>query len=176
MVDSKILDWPACARWIVARQQAGERVVFTNGCFDVLHAGHIYLLEQALGLGDRLVVGLNSDASVRRLKGPSRPVNPLPDRLAVLGALAAVSVLVVFPPEMTAGDGGQGSRQDTPYDLLEELRPDVLVKGGDYSPEEVVGREFAGDLRIIPLLPGRSTRDILGRAGRSAVDSAPSLN
>ncbi len=175
-MNAKVLDWPACASWIVARQQAGERVVFTNGCFDLLHAGHIHLLEQALGLGDQLVVGLNSDASVRRLKGPSRPVNPLADRLAVLGALAAVSVLVVFPLEGAAANAGGAGRVDTPYDLLSELRPDVLVKGSDYSPEDLVGREFAGDVRVVPLLPGRSTHDLLRRAGANKVGSAPNLN
>ena len=129
-------------------------VVFTNGVFDVLHRGHVEYLEAARALGDTLVVGLNSDASVRRLKGPSRPVNPQEDRAIVLGALAAVDAVVIF-------------EDDTPLHLVEALLPDVIVKGGDYTPETVVGaREVVaagGRVVIAPLLPGRSTTRIVQR-------------
>ena len=126
---AKELDWEACARWVRVRQEKGQRVVFTNGCFDLLHAGHIHLLEEAGRLGDCLVVGVNSDESVRRLKGSQRPITPLKDRLLVLDALSVVDVLVVFPSTTV-------------------------------PPEEVVGREFAGEVRAIPLLEGRSTSRI----------------
>ena len=172
---AKVLDWRDCARWIAARQKAGEQVVFTNGCFDLLHPGHFHLLEQARGMGDQLVVGLNSDASVRRLKGPSRPVNPLADRLAMLSALPAVSVLVVFPLEKEAANDAGASSADTPHELLRELRPAVLVKGGDYAAEDVVGREFVEKVNIVPLLPGYSSREILRRAGGITV-GLPNLN
>ena len=133
-------------------------VVFTNGVFDVLHRGHVEYLEAARALGDTLVVGLNSDASVRRLKGSSRPVNPQEDRAIVLGALAAVDAVVIF-------------EDDTPLQLVEAFLPDVIVKGGDYTPETVVGaREVVaagGRVVIAPLLPGRSTTRIVQRIQRT---------
>ncbi len=129
-------------------------VVFTNGCFDVLHRGHVEYLHAARALGDVLVVGLNSDESVRRLKGSSRPVNTADDRAWVLGGLAAVDAIVVF-------------EQDTPADLIEGLLPDVLIKGGDYRADQVVGassvQEAGGRVVIAPLVPGRSTTAILRR-------------
>jgi D-beta-D-heptose 7-phosphate kinase/D-beta-D-heptose 1-phosphate adenosyltransferase len=129
-------------------QAGGERVVMTNGCFDLLHAGHVGYLEDAKQLGDRLLVAVNDDASVRALKGPGRPVNTLDDRLAVLTGLAAVDWVVPF--------GG-----DTPADLIAELKPDVLVKGGDYRPEDIAGgasvRASGGEVRILPFRAGRST-------------------
>lgn len=131
------------------------RVVFTNGCFDVLHRGHVEYLAAARALGDLLVVGLNTDASVRRLKGTSRPVNPQEDRALVLAGLAAVDVVTLFD-------------EDTPLRLIRGLLPDFLVKGGDYAPHQVVGArevEAAGGLVVImPLVPGRSTTAILSRA------------
>jgi D-beta-D-heptose 7-phosphate kinase/D-beta-D-heptose 1-phosphate adenosyltransferase len=137
----------------------GRRIVFANGCFDVLHAGHVRLLQVARSLGDVLVVGLNTDASVRRLKGPTRPVSELDDRVAVLSALAAVDVVCAFD-------------EDTPLELVLALRPDVLVKGGDYAPEDVVGgaeaAAWGGRVEIVPLLDGRSTTRLLsGAAGRA---------
>src|SRR5690606_36955826 len=108
-----------------ARAQ-GERIVFTNGCFDIIHAGHVGYLEQARQQGDRLIVAINGDASVSRLKGPGRPINPVERRMAVLAGLKAVDWVVSFD-------------DDTPERLLAQLRPDVLVKGGDYSKEQVVG-------------------------------------
>ena len=134
---------------------AGKRVVFTNGCFDILHAGHVALLRAARDEGDALVVGLNSDDSVTRLKGPSRPVNPAPDRARVLAALRDVDAVVLFS-------------DDTPKALIEALNPDVLVKGGDYSPETVVGADWVvahgGRVFIVPLLEGRATTAVLERA------------
>ncbi len=158
---AKELDWEACARWVRVRQEKGQRVVFTNGCFDLLHAGHIHLLEEARRLGDCLVVGVNSDESVRRLKGSQRPITPLKDRLLVLDALSVVDVLVVFPSTTAPPERLKSNLLDTPYALLQKLHPDVLVKGDDYPPEEVVGREFAGEVRAVPLLEGRSTSRII---------------
>ena len=138
-----------------------HRLVFTNGCFDLLHRGHAALLSRAAALGDRLVVGLNSDASVRRLKGPGRPLQPKEDRAYLLAALRAVDAVTVF-------------EEDTPLALVEALVPDVLVKGGDYGPEEVVGREVVrrggGEVRILPLERGRSTSDVLRRAREVPAD------
>jgi rfaE bifunctional protein nucleotidyltransferase chain/domain len=130
------------------------KLVFTNGCFDVLHRGHVEYLNAARSLGDLLVVGLNSDASVRRLKGPSRPVNQEEDRAVVLAGLAAVDFVTLFD-------------EDTPQELIERLLPDVLVKGGDYRAEEIVGAPeviaAGGEVVVAPLIPGRSTTSILQR-------------
>ena len=127
-----------------ALKRRGKKAVFTNGCFDIVHAGHISALEKARSFGDFLFLGLNSDASVRRLKGPSRPLNKEGDRARVLAAMAAVDAVVVFT-------------QDTPLELIKALRPDVLVKGADYRAETVVGAEFSGRVALVPLLKGRST-------------------
>jgi D-beta-D-heptose 7-phosphate kinase/D-beta-D-heptose 1-phosphate adenosyltransferase len=132
-----------------------DRVVFTNGCFDVLHRGHVEYLEFARSLGDRLVLGLNSDRSVRVLKGEGRPINPVEDRAFVLAALESVSAVVVF-------------EEDTPLELISALLPDVLVKGGDYSIDGIVGadqvRAAGGEVIVAPLIPGRSTTAMLSRA------------
>jgi D-beta-D-heptose 7-phosphate kinase/D-beta-D-heptose 1-phosphate adenosyltransferase len=146
---------------LVARlaRPRSERVVFTNGCFDVLHRGHVEYLESARRLGDLLVVGLNTDDSVRRLKGPSRPVNPEDDRAYVLAGLAAVDYVTFFA-------------EDTPRDLIVALLPDVLVKGGDYRKEDIVGgaevEAAGGEVVVAPLVPGRSTTAILQRAAQNA--------
>ncbi|MCG3123617.1 MAG: Bifunctional protein HldE [Phycisphaerales bacterium] len=133
---------------VAAARRAGKKVVFTNGCFDVLHAGHVTLLDHAASEGDVLVVGLNDDASVRRLKGPDRPVNHQEDRARVLGALGCVSAVVLFG-------------EDTPMKLIEAIRPDVLVKGGDYTKDRVVGAKFVerhgGRVVVTGLVEGRST-------------------
>lgn len=130
----------------------GERVVMTNGCFDILHAGHVAYLEEAKSLGDRLVVAVNDDDSVRRLKGESRPVNALEDRMAVLAGLAAVDWVVAFAA-------------DTPAELVRAVLPDVLVKGGDYEPAQIVGAdaviENGGEVRALGLKPGRSTSGLI---------------
>ena len=119
-------DRTALAATIQSAQQAGQRVVFTNGCFDILHVGHVSYLAEAKALGDILVVGVNSDASIRTLKGPERPINPIEHRLTMLAALKSVDWVIEF-------------EEDTPIALLDALKPDVLVKGGDYTTTEVVG-------------------------------------
>ena len=142
---SKIHTWDAAARW---REAQSGRVVFTNGVFDLLHPGHVDVLVASRALGDALVVGLNSDASVRRLKGPERPVRSESERAIVLAALECVDAVVVFG-------------EDTPLGLITTLLPHVLVKGGDYTPATIVGadvvREHGGDVVVIPLTPGHST-------------------
>ncbi len=145
---NKIFSRRRLALWLKAQRQAGKKIVFTNGCFDILHAGHVSVLEFSRSKGDVLVVGMNSDASVRRLKGPTRPVNPEADRALVLAALQAVDAVCLF-------------EQDTPYELIQLVRPDVLVKGGDYKPNEIVGREFAKKVVRFALLKGRSTTNII---------------
>lgn len=138
-------------------QARGERVVMTNGCFDLLHAGHVAYLEEAKSLGDRLVVAVNDDDSVRRLKGEGRPVTPLEDRLAVLSGLAAVDWVVPFT-------------EDTPERLICRVLPDLLVKGGDYRPEDIAGggcvRDNGGEVRVLGYHGGRSTSAILERLRR----------
>ena len=141
-------------------RERGERVVMTNGCFDVLHAGHVAYLEEAKSLGDRLVVAVNDDDSVRRLKGESRPVNTLADRMAVLAGLASVDWVVPFS-------------EDTPVRLIRVLMPDVLVKGGDYRPEDIAGaddvRSAGGEVRVLAYREGASSSRIIAKlAGREA--------
>ncbi len=131
-------------------RQKGKKIVFTNGCFDILHLGHVRYLEQAKALGDVLIVGVNSDSSVRRLKGPSRPVNPQYDRAYLLASLEAVDYVVVFD-------------EDTPYELIKRVRPDILVKGGDYKDKKVVGSDIAKETRLIDFVPGKSTTSIIER-------------
>jgi len=130
----------------------GKRVVFTNGCFDLLHPGHIGSLEQARALGDALIVGLNSDASVRQLKGPGRPVLPERERAEILAALECVDAVVIFDDL-------------TPREVIARLLPDVLVKGGDWPGDQIVGREeveaAGGRVVSIPVVPGYSTTEIL---------------
>ena len=144
----------------------GERIVFTNGCFDVLHAGHISLLEQARSLGDRLIVGLNSDDSVRRLKGEPRPYVTEADRARLLAALRSVDGVVTFT-------------EDTPLELIRALRPDVLVKGSDYSEDEVVGasdvRSWGGEVALARTLEGYSTSGLIGAIKETAQSESPSL-
>lgn len=125
-----------------------QRLVFTNGVFDVLHAGHVQLLERARRLGDRLVVGVNTDASVRRIKGPRRPLNAWNDRAAVLAALESVDAVVAFA-------------EDTPARLIAALRPDVLVKGADYPSDRIVGTKDAGRVVRVRLKKGYSTTALI---------------
>lgn len=133
------------------------KLIFTNGCFDILHRGHVEYLDRARGLGDFLVVGVNTDASVERLKGPGRPVVPQGDRALVLAGLESVDAVTLF-------------HEDTPRALIADLLPDVVVKGGDYSPDQIVGREevesAGGEIRVIPLIQGRSTSDLIRRIQR----------
>ncbi|WP_455756688.1 D-glycero-beta-D-manno-heptose-7-phosphate kinase [Sulfurimonas sp.] len=123
---------------------SGKKVVFTNGCFDILHVGHVKYLQVAKSFGDVLIVGLNSDQSVSRLKGPTRPVNIAQDRAYILAALEAVDYVVPF-------------EEDTPHDLIKMIKPDTLVKGGDYKGKDVVGTEFAGELKLVDFVDGKST-------------------
>ena len=130
----------------------GQRIVFTNGCFDILHVGHVRYLGAARALGDCLVVGLNSDASVRRLKGPERPVNEEADRAEVLDALRAVDYVTIFD-------------EPTAEDLIARIRPDVYVKGGDYTldslPEAKIVQQYGGRVAFVDLVPGRSTTKVI---------------
>ena len=136
-------------------------MAFTNGVFDILHVGHVDYLRFARSKGDVLIVGVNDDASVMRLKGAGRPVNPVEDRMAVLAALEMVDAVVAFG-------------EDTPKEIVEELTPDALVKGEDWRDKGVVGREWVerhgGQVHLAPLVPGRSTTSILERARRGGVD------
>jgi len=137
--------------------QPAPVVVFTNGCFDLLHQGHVDYLSRARDLGDILVVGLNSDASVRRLKGPTRPVSHEASRAHVLAALSAIDYVVVF-------------EEDTPIQLIQSIKPDILVKGGDYKHDEVVGADFVesygGHVELLSLVPGESTTRLIERMNK----------
>ena len=124
--------------------------VFTNGCFDILHIGHVKYLEIAKSFGDILIVGLNSDDSVKRLKGKDRPVNCLDDRAYILAGLEAVDFVVIF-------------EEDTPYELIKDLQPDILVKGGDYAGKEVVGSDIAKEVRLVNFIEGKSTSSVIER-------------
>jgi len=132
----------------------GQRVVFTNGCFDVLHPGHVAYLNESKALGDVLVVGLNDDSSIQRLKGSSRPINPLADRACMLSALKSVDMVVTF-------------KEDTPFNLITSLLPDVLVKGGDYKADDIVGadevRAHGGEVVVVPFLNGYSSTRLINR-------------
>jgi rfaE bifunctional protein nucleotidyltransferase chain/domain len=129
-------------------------IVFTNGCFDILHRGHVEYLNKAKELGDILILGLNSDASIRRLKGPERPVVLEDDRAFMLSQLISVDAVTIFD-------------EDTPIPLLKYIKPDILVKGGDYSLDQVVGRDvvegYGGKVTTIPLVQGKSTTDLIGK-------------
>lgn len=155
----KIMPFEELRLVVAARQAAGHSIVFTNGCFDILHAGHAELLEDAAREGDVLVVAMNSDSSVRGLKGPSRPVNPQEQRARVLAALAMVDYVVIFD-------------EPDPGRLIEGLLPDVLVKGGDWAPEDIIGagaiRDSGGRVVTIPLKYGASTTDIIRKAQQTA--------
>lgn len=149
-----VVDLAAAERIVAAWRRDGFSIAFTNGCFDILHAGHVSLIQQARATADRLVLGLNSDQSVRRLKGESRPVNNEHDRALVLSALAAVDLVVIFD-------------EDTPLNLIERLLPDVLVKGADYTVETVVGADVVmkagGRVVLAELVPGKSTTNTIAR-------------
>jgi D-beta-D-heptose 7-phosphate kinase/D-beta-D-heptose 1-phosphate adenosyltransferase len=154
-----VVDHDDLADAVAVARAEGRRVVFTNGCFDVVHRGHTSYLRQARELGDLLVVAVNDDDSVRRLKGPERPINTAADRAGVLAALASVDLVTVFPT-------------DTPVPLLERIQPDVYVKGGDYSPEmltetEVV-RAYGGEVVMVDYVAEHSTTEVVRRIRESA--------
>lgn len=160
----KLKALPALVRAVGRARAAGRRIVFTNGCFDLLHVGHIRYLEAARGLGDLLVVGMNSDTSVRRLKGPGRPVVRERERAEVLAALAAVDYVVIFP-------------EPDPARVIRAVRPDVLVKGGDWPIDRIVGADFVrstgGQVRRLPYVAGRSTSGLIRRLTRRAPSASP---
>ena len=142
--DSHIKNFEEIERFVKRFKKQGKRIVFTNGCFDILHIGHVKYLQEAKSFGDVLIVGLNSDESVRRLKGSTRPVNSVSDRAYLLAALETVDYVVPF-------------EDDTPYELIKLINPHVLVKGGDYKDKNVVGIEFADELRLVHFVEGKST-------------------
>jgi len=148
--DMHIKTRPELEKCVRTAKDKKQKVVFTNGCFDILHLGHVKYLEVAKSFGDILVVGLNADSSVRKLKGPTRPVNPEYDRAYLLAALEVVDYVVVFSEE-------------TPHDLIKMIAPDVLVKGGDYEGKSVVGTEFAGELKLVDFVDGKSTTKTIER-------------
>jgi D-beta-D-heptose 7-phosphate kinase/D-beta-D-heptose 1-phosphate adenosyltransferase len=149
-IDSKIFDFNDLKEFLSKKKN--EKVVFTNGCFDILHRGHVSYLQNARGLGDFLIVGVNSDRSVSRLKGPTRPIQNEDDRLFILAGLECVDAVVLF-------------EEDTPIHLIEHLLPNILVKGGDYVIEEIVGYEVVmkngGLVTTLPFVEGKSTSNIV---------------
>lgn len=151
---SKVLGWSALQRRVQSLRRQGKRIVFTNGCFDLIHPGHVRYLRAAKRLGDVLIVGLNSDASVRRLKGPTRPLVRQSARAEVLAALEMVDCVTIFP-------------DDTPTKLIARVQPDVLVKGGDWRPENIAGADIVhargGVVRALRFAPGYSTTAVVER-------------
>jgi rfaE bifunctional protein nucleotidyltransferase chain/domain len=154
-VTAGLLDAAALERFVREARAAGRRIVFTNGVFDLLHPGHLRYLQAARAHGDLLIVGLNSDASVRRNKGPERPINPEEDRAEILAALACVDAVSVFD-------------EDTPADIIRRVQPDVLVKGSDWPADQIVGRDIVeargGKVILEPVEQGYSTSAIISRA------------
>lgn len=153
-IQSKVQDMRQLMETANHWRTQGERIVFTNGCFDILHFGHVHYLAQAKDLGHRLVIGVNSDTSVQRLKGLSRPIQDEHTRLTILASLACVDAVVLF-------------EEDTPYNLIAALRPDVLVKGGDWQASQIVGADLVlangGEVRSLPFVEGFSTTKIEGK-------------
>jgi rfaE bifunctional protein nucleotidyltransferase chain/domain len=158
-----MLDAESLAAFVRSARAAGKRIVFTNGVFDILHPGHLRYLQSARRHGDVLIVGLNSDASVRRNKGPGRPINPEAERAEVLEALDCVDAVSVFD-------------DDTPADIIRRVQPDVLVKGADWPADQIVGRDTVeargGRVVLEPVEPGYSTTDIIGRVKSSRSGSS----
>ena len=154
----KVVSLPALARIRARLRRQGKRVVFTNGTFDIVHRGHVEYLSAARKMGDVLIVGLNSDSSIRRIKGPRRPINRGADRAAVLAALASVDYVCSFG-------------EDTPYRMIRRLLPDVLVKGADWKKAAIVGSDVVeqngGSVRTVRLTPGRSTTNVIERVLRA---------
>ena len=148
----KLKTWTEIEKIVKDLKASGKKIVFTNGCFDIIHAGHVEYLQEATVLGEILIIGLNSDKSVRLLKGPGRPINSHKDRAKVLSGLASVSYIVIF-------------EEDTPYMLIDHIKPDVLVKGGDWQPDEIVGADIVqangGSVRSLSYKEGNSTSSII---------------
>lgn len=137
---------------------SGKSIVFTNGCFDIIHSGHVLYLEEAKNCGDILILGLNSDASIKRLKGDDRPVNNQEDRAIVLSALQAIDYVIIFD-------------EDTPYNLISRIKPDILVKGGDWSPDQIVGSDIVleknGKVLSLSFKEGKSTTNIINKVRKN---------
>ena len=147
----KILNIDSLKEKVKRLKEQNRKIVFTNGCFDILHLGHIKYLQKAKSFGDVLIVGVNSDSSVKRLKGESRPINPEYDRAYLLGALESVDYVIIF-------------EEDTPYELIKIVSPDILVKGGDYQGKKVVGSDIAKEVKLVNFIQGKSTTSIINRA------------
>lgn len=153
-INRKLLTGQELDRWLAVTSFKKKSIVFTNGCFDILHSGHIQYLAKAAGMGDCLVIGLNTDESVKRLKGPSRPYLDEKSRAITLAALGFVCAVVLFD-------------EDTPYNLIRQIQPNILVKGGDYKPEEIVGYDIVkakgGQVLTIPLVEGYSSSNVINK-------------
>ena len=151
-MDRKILNWDTLDSTLVSINK--EKIVFTNGCFDILHPGHIYILDQAKSYGDTLIVGLNSDESIKKLKGPKRPKVSQKDRLRILSSIKFVDYAILF-------------EEDTPLKLIKKIKPNILVKGGDYNSDDIVGSEFVksngGEIKIVQLLEGYSSSSLIDK-------------
>ena len=151
-MDRKILNWDTLDSPLVSINK--EKIVFTNGCFDILHPGHIYILDQAKSYGDTLIVGLNSDESIKKLKGPKRPKVSQKDRLRILSSIKFVDYAILF-------------EEDTPLKLIKKIKPNILVKGGDYNSDHIVGSEFVksngGEIKIVQLLEGYSSSSLIDK-------------
>ena len=149
-----IEDWDKLTNELNELKSQGKRIIFTNGCFDILHLGHVSYLKQAKELGDILVLALNTDDSVKKLKGDSRPINNQQDRALVINELKSIDYVTFFS-------------EDTPYNIIKTLKPNIIAKGGDYSPEQVVGKDiverYGGKVEIIPFVEGKSTTNIVNR-------------
>jgi rfaE bifunctional protein nucleotidyltransferase chain/domain len=143
----KILDWTELKKALEADKTKGKKIVFTNGCFDIIHIGHIRYLKEAKKNGDILIVGLNSDKSVNKIK-PGRPVNPENQRAEVLSALEMVDYVTLF-------------KEDTPYELIKFIKPDILVKGGDWKKEDIIGSDIARETYSLPYIDGASTTSLI---------------
>lgn len=147
-MNNKILSTEELIKAVEKLKKENKKIVFTNGCFDLLHIGHVSLFQKARTLGDVLIVAINSDSSLAQLKGPKRPLVPQTDRAQLLSALTCVDYVVVF-------------NEQTPYELLSKLKPDILVKGGDYKIEDIVGKEFVNEVYRYPLVEGKSTTNLI---------------
>ncbi|HDP67350.1 MAG TPA: D-glycero-beta-D-manno-heptose 1-phosphate adenylyltransferase [Candidatus Marinimicrobia bacterium] len=151
--DRKIVNRAELIQRVQIARRNGQRVVFTNGCFDIVHAGHIDLLEKAKSCGDILIVALNSDSSIRKIKGPDRPIVNETDRARLIAAIETVDFVTFF-------------NEETPIEILREIQPDVIVKGSDYRKEEIVGYDFIPEVKVIPLVPEQSTSKIIEKIRR----------
>ena len=155
-IESKIFKQDKISQLLSLWQNNNEKIVFTNGCFDVIHIGHLLNLSQSADLGTKLIIGLNTDASVKRLKGSNRPINSEYNRALILAGFSFVDAVIYFDT-------------DTPYELIKSVKPDILTKGGDYKPEEVIGHDIVnkigGEVVIIKIIEGFSSSSIIEKGG-----------